>query len=247
MTIISTEAQRRQDEARRGNGRFGEQLHSTPEAAIRSVPSLVDAIDESYPVPQANNIESVGAAVSAVASDVNTPSSVAQALDMDDRQGAYYLNAAGYLGLVEQDADFGGGAAFWRLTALGDEYSQMDAGSRASLLMELAESTPAVAGFRDGGIEGASDAIAERSELGDDTIKRRASTAASWAASIDAHDFTTGAARIDEEARGRFATAALTAKSDRDAFLASRAPKEPEVCTECWLQIPASGVCPNCV
>lgn len=230
---------------REQGGRFDAKAQSAPEPALhlRALPSLTDAINETYPVPQANSLESVSAAVSAVAADVNTPSSVAQALDMDDRQGAYYLNAAGYLGLVESDRDYETGAALWRLTALGEEMTRLDDEQRAALIVELAESTPAVAGFRENGLSGAEDAIAERAELGEETIGRRAATASSWAAAIDAHDFAHSEAQITELARDRFATAAASAKTERAALAAARVEKAPEYCPNCFTQLPASGVC----
>lgn len=226
-------------------GQFSDKTHTAPETGLhlRALPSLIDAIDESYPVPQANSLESVSATVSAVAADVNTPSSVAEALDMDDRQGSYYLNAAAYLGLVEADREFDTGASIWRLTALGEQMTHLSDHERAALIAELAESTPAVAGFRENGAEGAADAIAENSDLGPDTIARRAATASSWAATIDALDYAASEARITEAARGRFEHAAAAAKAEREVILASRQPKAPEVCGDCFTEIPASGVC----
>jgi hypothetical protein len=230
---------------REAAGRFAEKENTRPEAALhlRALPSLTEAINESYPVPQANNLESVSAAVAAVAADVNTPSSVSMALDLHERQASYYLNAAGYLGLVEADSDYESGAAIWRLTALGEEMQRLSDEDRAALVVELAESTPAVAGFRENGVEGAVDAIAERSELSEDTIARRAATASSWAAAIDAHDFARSTTQTTDAARGRFAEAAAAAKIERAEILAARAPKAPSYCGDCFTELPVTGVC----
>ena len=230
---------------RESAGTFTEKSNSAPETGLhlRALPSLIDAIDESFPVPQANSLESVSATVSAVAADINTPASVSQALDLHERQGSYYLNAAGYLGLVEVDSDYETGAGIWRLTGLGEQMTHMADHERAALIAELAESTPAVAGFRENGLEGAADAIAENSDLGEETIARRVATASSWAATIDALDYATSEARITEAARGRFELAAAAAKAERAQLIAERQPKEPSLCMNCFVQLPASGVC----
>jgi len=230
---------------REKTGRFTDKAQSFPDAAVqlRAVPALVEAINESYPVPQANSLEAVSAAVSAVAADVNTPAAVAQALDMDSRQGSYYLNAAAYLGLVEVERDGENGAGIWHLTALGAEMTRLDDHERATLIAELAESTPAVAAYREGGLEAAADAISELGEYGDDTIARRAATASSWANAIASGDFAAGEARITSIARDRFAVAAAAARAEREEILAARTPKTPETCPDCFMELPASGVC----
>lgn len=240
MTTRFNEAQH----PRQATGQFTDKAHSAPEPVVhlRAVPSLEEAINESYPVPQANSLERVSATVSAVAADVNTSSAVAQALDVDDRQGSYYLNAAGYLGLVEVERDGEHGASIWHLTALGEEMTRLDDDARAQLVAGLAESTPAVAAYRDGGVEAAEDTISELGEYGDDTVARRAATASSWANAIDS-DFTAGVAQITDAARGRFEVAAAAARVEREQILASRVAKEPELCDVCWTQLPATGVC----
>ena len=226
-------------------GTFAEKTNTAPEAALhlRALPSLTDAINESYPIPQANSLVSVSATVSAVAADVNTPSSVAEAISMDPRQASYYLNAAGYLGLVEVDTEYDTGAGIWRLTGLGEQMTHMPANERAALIAELAESTPAVAGFRENGLDGATDAIAESSDLGDETIARRAATASSWAQTIDALDYAASEARVTEAARGRFELASAAAKAEREVLIAARTPKAPEICGSCFMEMPTSGAC----
>lgn len=230
---------------REQGGTFAEKANTAPETGLhlRALPVLTDAINESFPVPQANSLVSVSATVSAVGADVNTPSSVAEAIDMDIRQASYYLNAAGYLGLVEVDSDYETGAGVWRLTGLGQQMTYMPANERAALIAELAESTPAVAGYRENGLQGAADAIAENSELGDETISRRAATASSWAQAVDALDYAANEARITEAARGRFEVAAAAAKAEREVIIAARAPKQAEVCPSCFMEMPASGAC----
>lgn len=226
-------------------GTFATKANTAPESGLhlRALPTLADAIDESFPIPQANSLISVSATVTAVAADVNTPASVAEAIDMDVRQASYYLAAAGYLGLVEVDADYETGAGVWRLTGLGEQMQHMPANERAALVAELAESTPAVAGYRENGLDGAADAIAESSELGDETIARRAATASSWAHAVDALDYAASEARITEAARGRFEVAAAAAKAEREVLLAARAPKQVEVCPSCFMEMPSSGSC----
>ncbi|WP_018185982.1 hypothetical protein [Microbacterium sp. 77mftsu3.1] len=237
-TIIFDEAQHPREAA----GRFTDKAHTAPEAALLApTGTLTEAINDAYPIPQANSLEKVSATVSAVAADVTTPRSVALALGVDDRQGAYYLGAAGYLGLVEHDTDFEGAAA-WRLTALGEHMTRLEDHERAALLAELAESTPAVAGYRENGEEGAADAISEVAELGDETIGRRAATAASWAKTIDAQSYVADESRVTAEARENFALAAAAARDER-AVIAARAPKVAEVCQNCFTEIPASGTC----
>jgi len=241
MTDVEFEKQH----PRQDGGQFARKDDHLPdgEVTLRAVPSLYEAINESYPVPQANSLETVSAAVSAVAADVNTVSAVAQALDLDARQGSYYLNAAAYLGLVEVERDGENGAGIWHLTALGQEMTYLADAERAQLVAELAESTPAVAAYREGGMEGAENAIAELGEYGDDTVARRAACASSWANTIASGEFAAGEARITSIARDRFEVAAAAARVEREQIIAARTPKAPDVCPECFTEIPASGVC----
>lgn len=225
-----------------GTGQFTGKDHTSPEGGLTFAdPALFDAIDETYPVPQADNLEAVSATVLAVAADVNTASSVAQALEVDERQGGYYLNAAGYLGLVEADHAPGAGATLWRLTSLGEHLTRLDDDERAARVAALAECTPAVAAYRDRGPGGAADAIAERAELSEDTIGRRAATAERWAKAIDAADYLTSEARTAGAARDRFAQAAAAAKQER--LHAPSTPKAAVYCPDCFTAIPATGVC----
>ncbi len=204
---------------------------------------MTDSINEAYPVPQANNLEQVSVVVEAVGADVNTASSMALALGLDERQGNYYLSAAGYLGLVESESDSETGLATWSLTALGQEAIASDDDERAMLIAELAASTPAVAAFREGGMDAATNAIAEAASLSDETIARRAACASSWAQTIDAADYLGREANVISIARDRFPEAIAAARAERTEALTARKVAEPKFCDNCFTQLPVTGIC----
>ena len=197
-------------------------------------------VNTSFPAPQADRIDKVAVVVDAVCAGADTASAIAAALEMVERQGYYYANAAGYLGLISVVA--GTTPVEYALTTEGAHYLGSGPGARAALLTELIATVPAVQIYLD------SDLAAVQLHYMDDgldevTATRRAHTALGWAqaataGTIDADEIaaSTSAARAAAPA----IAAALAAQR-----LAAK-PVEPAICGGCFLQLPATGVCGNC-
>jgi hypothetical protein len=122
-----------------------------------------------YPVPQADRPEVVAQVVDAIgAQGPFTSSEIATLLGVDDRQGDYYANAAGTLGLI---APVGGGTPrMWDLTKGGDWYLDQPPVGR---VLDLAERMLAVPYVQD------PESVYEEN-VGDNTATRRKKTAQTW-------------------------------------------------------------------
>ena len=197
---------------------------------------------ELAPLPQANNLGALAAVVDAVAAGCDTTTEIADAIDMADRQGAYYPNAAYTLGYVEPVA--GSHPTRWRLTGDGLTFVEMDAAGRAAMLSGSISSYGQVETYRDGGAE-----TLEKTYLLDGlspaTARRRVSTIATWSqwatrAAAGLADREVGEASEATRLRAPQILAARKAAERRHAL------PQAETCTRCYVQLAANGTCSIC-
>ena len=194
-------------------------------------------INETYPTPQADRLDKVAAVVDAVVAGANTIAAIAEALCVVDRQGAYYANAAAYLGLIEVQSTI---PASYELTADGSMFCDANAHARAVALLELVGAIPAVQEFLDGDL---SDTIAYYQSLGLDTqtATRRAATAGLWCKHVTSGALDTVA--LDREAHAARANAPAIAA----ALHRARQGEHPSPsCPSCHTELPRTGVCDTC-
>lgn len=204
-------------------------------------PALIEtnAAYDSYPVPQADSLAKLSVAIDAIDSGIGHPETTSEAMGMVPRQGAYYLNAAGYLGIAEQDAD-----GEYHLTELGEEIAQHQGEDRISALSQVVSYAPLVRAVSQDDDVAMADALGD---LGDGTSERRIATARVWAnASAESDRLTIEYAESYAKQSPGFEEAA---KRSREIIRRSREQKRetaPSFCPECFMQLPVTGVCSNC-
>jgi len=234
------------DHPRAATGVFVDKLQSAPEVGFGTAYRL-DAtdhvVDDSFPIPQANDLEKVASIVDLVDQGADTGDAVAEVFNFSDRQGPYYLDAAGYLGLVEVVPDEE--VKTYHLTALGQHMLSSSAEERVQILRHTVAGCPAVRAYADGGEEHMLETLAAAG-LGDGTADRRGATAVSWHRSLTSSaNFAT---MIDDELDGalyRVPEAARKAAEAREERRKANTPRLVAVCADplCGMVLPASGDC----
>lgn len=180
-------------------------LHSTaPTLASRPALATRASGPDAHPVPQADRIEKVAAAVDAVAAGCDTAATIADALGMVGRQGAYYPNAAAFLGLLE--IAHPSAPVIWQLSPLGAAFAEMAASKRAEALCAAIESSGIVDTYT---LQGSDALRAEWAAYGlsEATIERRLQTAEAWTS------FYVDAGRAEQAQRLAEAQAAARAQA----------------------------------
>jgi hypothetical protein len=194
---------------------------------------------DKFPLAQANDIEKVLTAVDAIRAGANTPDAVATALGLSDRQGAYYADAAGYLGLV--DTVSGAEYKTYEATDMGVLLTDSDAATRADGMTKIIARIPEMSVLSEVGAEG----LAERlsTTMSETTAGRRASTLVTWARSYERRDLSFVIGTEMHDAQERIVAAVERAQADREARARAAAEPEPEICTDCWMAKSVSGAC----
>ena len=204
-------------------------------------------INESFPFPQANDLEKVLTVVDAVAAQADTSAAIADTIGVSaEREGTYYADAAGYLGLVE--IDNAGGLRTYQLTELGEHLYSADTDERAELLRQVVARVPAVDEFALRGEDGLAEFMDEETNLSGTTLDRRAATISSWHRAISSGDALTD--KLDSERIGAdsrvLAAAAKATEARKDYAEKNRPAPQAEVCMSCFMEKPASGICDTC-
>lgn len=206
--------------------------------------SRVD-VNEDFPHPQANRLDKVSTTVDAIYNGATTPASLSHALDVVDRQGSYYGDAAGYLGLVEERKD--GEFKEYYLTSKGELFVEQDAAGREQILRETIDNMPLMQIYREEGDEAAMGFIQDTQDLGDTTASRRLTTLKTWddtlASSISE---SIEADRADGESR--FVEASQYAAEQKQKRLETQKKTEARgtICPTCFMEMSLSGECSNC-
>ncbi len=248
VTTISHLAVSAREQARETTGQFGTQTRTAPGDITLSSLHDWEPADDSFPYPQANDLEKVVAVVDLVHGGVDTPEGIADALDLHHREGAYYANAAGWLGLVERGVDESG-ITVYVPTELGTDIQRSDPDGRALAVGQM------VAGLDDAilALDNQSALVAQlnRDGLGDTTAHRRASTMLSWALkATDPDGFSTSIVDASALCSTRSDGARQICVAQRKAALEAFRPSEPkrgEPCPTCWTEMPlAATTCFQC-
>lgn len=210
------------------------------------IPDDYEVNDADFPIPQANDLEKVALAVRAIRGGANTAEAVADVLDLTPREGSYYCDSAGYLGLVDKARD-DDGAAVYEPTSLGNEFDNSDPHTQADTLAALVDRCPGTDAYLTGGEDALLD-LYDEAGLGDETARRRASTIKSWVTQTGDHD--TLALTVDQTVDGsgeriRSAAAAAYAKAveRKAAREAAELSAKPVTCPNCYMTIPLTGEC----
>lgn len=201
-------------------------------------------VNEDFPHPQANRLDKVSTTVDAILNGANTAGSISQALDVVDRQGYYYGDAAGYLGLV--DASQTGDFKEYSLTTRGQIFAESSPTEREAMLREITNSMPLMQILRDEGPDAAEQFIQDTQDTNETTAKRRVATLVTWDNALSSDM----ASEIESDRLGsseRFLDAATYAQEQRDK---RNAPIKTEargsVCQKCFMETSLTGACENC-
>ncbi|MPV50152.1 hypothetical protein GCG21_09065 [Pseudactinotalea sp. HY160] len=200
-------------------------------------------VDDSFPYPQANDLDKIACTVDAVDAGANTHEAIAESLGVHDREGAYYADAAGYLGLLEPVP--GEEVRTYSCTSLGQQMTLADNEDRARLMAGMLDHVPAVAIYDEGGEEAVTD-LYNLDGLSETTATRRAATIRSWVGQINDPRHLAGSVRTCRmQTINRAGPAALQAQeaARRRSEQRARAEQPPAICPECFMQIPSSGMC----
>lgn len=200
-------------------------------------------VDTSYPVPQANSLAKVAAAVDAIEDGACTDDAVAHAIQVTPRQGAYYANAAAYLGLVTQSGQQA--PREWTLTPAGAEFLNANAPTRAEILGHVVAQIPEVDAVLH---DGADVEELYSHQLGESTAARRAATTEAWMDTLT--DRSKAAAELTLETDGVRDRIDAARQVAVDARAAARRKATVErsgsVCPRCFTTMPLAGGCPSC-
>jgi hypothetical protein len=235
-------AWRKKNSGEPGNGgHFGQR--DRPEADT-FLGDAATAIDLSFPEPQANDLDKVSAVVDAVAAGANTAEAIAESMSMVDREGSYYGDAAGYLGLVQTVS--GGDIKTYELTPAGEQMLEADPNERLTMLRDITAQAPGMQMLDEYGTDGVGEYL-EAAGLGEATATRRTATLVSWSRSLaQPEDFANDIALSVGTTRLRSAAAAEHAEEGRAARASAAAasmPKPAAICTSCFMALPVSGIC----
>lgn len=198
-------------------------------------------VNEHFPIPQANDLDKIVCVVDAVEEGANTADAIAESLNLHPREGAYYANAAGYLGLVDTVAEEEGQA--FSSTALGQQMFNAEDADRAEIMSQMMAHVPGVAIYDAEGDHGV-EKFYNLEGLNENTAGRRAATIKSWVNQISDPGALAGAVRHSHEEVIHRATAAAEKAAQKRAEARTRKVERINpVCPECFMQLPNSGAC----
>lgn len=192
------------------------------------------------PFPQANSLSKVASVVDAVAGGADTDEALAMAIDVVNRQGAYYAHATAYLGFITET---GASPRGWMLTAQGIDFLRKTPADRVSMLTELVGKIDvAVATLDDSG--DAESEIAINESLSSSTASRRAATIASWINIITSNKAIEEVALEYDGVKQRLPEAAKFALEAKNKIRQAGNDSRPVVvCPNCFTTKSANGVC----
>jgi hypothetical protein len=214
--------------------------------------SLTSSINyEQWPIPQADNLDKIATVVDAINGGATTADSIGESIDTVDRQGSYYANAAGYLGLVEKSKDEVGVTEF-SLTSAGNEFLSLDSQERTVMLAQMINQTPIMQSYRaSNGDKTELEKTIVESGYEESVAKRRANTITGWNNTLVNSDALTAQMSVGRKETIRRALVASRKQQEakeakKQEIFASIAKKDGNMCTGCFTARSLSGVCANC-
>jgi hypothetical protein len=204
-----------------------------------------------WPVPQADNLDKLSTVVDSINGGANTADSIGEAIGAVDRQGSYYANAAGYIGLVEKHKDDIEGTQY-HLTMAGQQFLALPPEQRTQMLQQMVEATPVMQSYREGGDskENLVKTIQQDGGYEETVARRRAATINTWADTLSKSDFSSALSQQQQETVNRAISAsknqAEAREKKKNEMFASSVQKHGEICSSCFMTKNLKGVCDNC-
>lgn len=200
--------------------------------------------EEDFPHPQANRLDKVSTTVDAIHNGATTANSISHALDVVDRQGYYYGDAAGYLGFVDakQDGDF----KEYSLTSRGELFVEQDAAGREAMIRDTIDKMPLMQIYREEGEDEAIKFIQDSQDVNDVTAKRRLATVKTWDSSLQT-PLSESIENDKASSTGRFINASQYATEQKEKRTLIQAKEaRGQLCNSCFMEMPLTGDCQNC-
>ncbi len=205
-----------------------------------------------WPIPQASDLEKVSSVVDSISNNATTAQAIAEALGTVEREGGYYANAAGYIGLVEKYED-DQNLTQYGLTTAGQTFFNLTPEERGSMLSEMINQTPVAQTYLDS--KSPEDfekqlMASGKTNLTDVTAKRRASSFSSWMTQLkDTKGLSDTLGKQQAETISRSILASRNqqiAREERKSQVSSTQKLEGGTCPTCFMIMPVSGICPEC-
>lgn len=235
-------------------GQFGSRKRAEAATVLEKSDPIRDVLvgwepDTDYPLPQANDLEKVMVVVDAVSAGADTNESCGDVLGVGDRNGHYYMNAAGYLGLVSKNVDEFG-VDTYELTDLGRFMSEQSTADRCRLIGTMVNKMDDVQYIRERGDDALIAEYELMEELSESTAKRRVACMRSWSEqAMDAAviEFAYGNQTSDLAARcAAGSQKAREQRAEARRIAAAAQPKVGATCPSCFMTMPLTGICDNC-
>lgn len=221
-------------------------LEARREAARNADPYDNELDYAAWPIPQASDLDKVSTVIDSINHSATTADSIGEAIDVGVRNGSYYANAAGYIGLVEKHKDVDG-VTHYSLTTAGQTFSMLDANERTAMLSSMVNRTPLAKSYRD------DPTSIEKEIAGGDysetVAKRRASTLNTWMTTLSNSDSL--ASSISQQSKDTIARSVEASRKQQIEAEKRRQERTSQqvvgqVCTSCFMVKPASNICPTC-
>jgi hypothetical protein len=206
---------------------------------------------ENWPLPQADNLDKIATVVDAIEGGATTSDSIGESIDTVDRQGSYYANAAGYLGLVEKSKD-DIGVTQYSLTIAGQQFLASDEKERTVMLSQMIEQTPLMQSYREtGGDKSKLEKTIVENGLENSVAKRRAASIVTWSEKLkNVSSLTSEISSSRQETITRAIAASqkqnIVREAKKQELFATVVKQNGKICTNCFMAMPLSGICDNC-
>ena len=220
---------------------------SAPDVALTARNELVETdhrVNTAFPLPQANDLTKLAAVVDHLRDGNDTGVAMARALDVSERQGYYYADAAGYLGLVETSP--ASDIRTYVLSPLGVEMLEMDGAERREFLRYAVGGMPAVKTFKAEGEDAMFELLSDQG-LGEGTAARRSASVTSWVEALEGEDDFGASVDMELQQAGERSRASAVLcgeeREERTRAAAAAQPKQAEICMDCFMAKASSGTC----
>lgn len=208
---------------------------------------------DSWPVPQADDLDKVSATVDAINAGANTSGSIGESIGNVHRGGSYYANAAGYIGLIAKSPDEYGVSRF-HLTEHGEKFVALDSRGRAEMMSQMVRETPIMQDYIDNPNKEEAEKMLAEADLGEVSAKRRAGSLRSWYSTLqNSNTLAQSISRESQATKMRVSSALINQqREDQERYERKKTeqeatePRRGEICSECFMEKSASGVCSNC-
>ncbi|MFS0884926.1 hypothetical protein [Aeromicrobium sp. 179-A 4D2 NHS] len=205
--------------------------------------------NDGFPLPQANDLEKVIVVVDAVAAGADTNEASADVLGVGERNGHYYMSAAGYLGLVDKNVDEFG-VDTYSLTEVGQFMAEQTPADRSRMIGAMVDRMDDVQYLREHGDDALVGEYELHEELSENTATRRAACIRSWSQqAMDSAviEFAYGNQTSDLAQRcERGSARAQAQREEARRIAAAQTVKVGAVCPRCFMTMPLTGICDDC-